>query len=417
MNIFFPHFFPHPKFLPIFAADQPTIKMNFAFYLKDKRRKAGTQLVLVVTHKGKTFKKQIGISVKPDEFKKQRTKDEATNAKLRLIEVALTERLNQFSTDEEILSAIDAAMAIKDGRKPDGPRKKEKEGRGVSFWQYFREWSERPCSQMRQRKLCYHNIEKFMGRKFDWADVDSAFHFRLVQKMQGAGFALNYQWRTVSQLKTVMNEGYKLKYHTNTEYQLFKTRREEPDTVYLTREEVDRLWDYQPKGELDRKARDLFLLGVYTAARFSDYSRLTSDMIQDGVIRFHQVKTAGVVLIPASPRVMEILERNGGRAPHIEQQHLNEWIKKVCAAVSIDSPVEVSKTVGAVHETQVKRKYELVTSHTARRTGATLLYMTGVPLQQVMLITGHKDEKSIRRYLRLTREENVAMLKDNPFFK
>ena len=34
-----------------------------------------------------------------------------------------------------------------------------------------------------------------------------------------------------------------------------------------------------------------------------------------------------------------------------------------------------------------------------------------------MLISGHKDEDSIKHYLRLTKEENVAMLRDNPFFK
>jgi integrase len=68
------------------------------------------------------------------------------------------------------------------------------------------------------------------------------------------------------------------------------------------------------------------------------------------------------------------------------------------------------------HKTEIKAKYELVSSHTARRTGITLLYMTGIPLQQVMLISGHKDEDGIRHYLRLTKEENVALLKDNPFF-
>ena len=390
--------------------------MNYAFYLKDKNKREGTPLVLVVTHGGKVYKKQIGVTVRPADFKKQRTRDESVNEKLRLIKAALDERLNQFSTEQEIKSAIAAAMLIKDGGVPQ--EKKKKEGRGrVSFWAYFQEWSERESSQVRQRRLCYNNISKFMGTGFDWEDVDSAFHFRLVQKMQDAGFALNYQWKTVSQLKTVMNEGFKLKFHASTDYQNFKARREETDTVYLTREEVERLWKYTPRGALDRKARDLFLLGVYTAARFSDYSRLSTDMIQDGVIRFHQVKTAGSVLIPASPRVVEILKRNGGRAPDIAQQHLNEWIKRVCEKVGIDSPVEISKTVGVRRETEIKKKYELVTSHTARRTGATLLYMTGVPLQQVMLITGHKDEKSIRRYLRLTKEENVALLKDNPFFK
>jgi integrase len=140
-------------------------------------------------------------------------------------------------------------------------------------------------------------------------------------------------------------------------------------------------------------------------------------MIHDGVIRFTQVKTSASVLVPASPRLLLILDRNGGHAPHIAQQHLNEWIKRACKAVGIDERVEVSSSDGLRRKTEIKRKYELVSSHTARRTGITLLYMTGIPLQQVMLISGHKDQDSIRHYLRLTKEENVALLKDNPFFK
>lgn len=83
----------------------------------------------------------------------------------------------------------------------------------------------------------------------------------------------------------------------------------------------------------------------------------------------------------------------------------------------INSPVDVTRSNGIRHTTETVPKYDMVSSHCARRTGITLLYMTGIPLQQVMLISGHKDEDSIRRYLRLTKEENVALLKDNPFFK
>lgn len=238
-----------------------------------------------------------------------------------------------------------------------------------------------------------------------------------ISAIKAAGFGINYQWKTISQLKTVMNEGRKLKYHSNLEFRDFKARREDPDTIYLTKDEVDRLWEYEPAFELERKARDLFLLGVYSCARFSDYSRLSLDMIEDGVIRFHQVKTRGAVLVPASPRLVAILERNGGCAPRLALQHLNEWIKRACKAVGIDGRVEVSSYDGKSRRTEIRHKYELVSSHCARRSGITLLYMTGIPLQQVMLISGHKDEDSIRHYLRLTKEENVAMLKDNPFFK
>ena len=372
---------------------------------------------LVATHQGKQYKKATGLTTKEtlwDKTKKSlraKCKDERIWADLRAMDLRAEEKQDEARTEADVLRVMEYAIT---GEMPaeatSGPKKQ-------TFWEYFDEWASRPGTQMRQKRLCYNNIAKFMGKDFDWGDVDSAFHFRLVQKMQEAGFGINYQWKTVSQLKTVMNEGRKLKYHSNLEFQDFKTKREDPDTIYLTKEEVDRLWEYEPKFELGRKARDLFLLGVYSCARFSDYSRLSMDMIQDGVIHFTQMKTASSVLVPASPRLLAILERNGGSAPHLAQQHLNEWIKRVCKECGVDDWVEVTSSNGVAHTTERKHKWELVSSHTARRTGISLLYMTGIPLQQVMLISGHKDEDSIRHYLRLTKEENVALLRDNPFFK
>lgn len=377
---------------------------------------------LVVSHKGKQYKRATGLTIDPTLWNRSakslsaKCRDKRVYDKLRLIHIRAEEKQENARTEEDVLRIMEYAIT---GEMPAKTAKDEVRSgvKKLTFWEYFEEWANRECSQKRQKKLCYNNIARFMGKDFDWDDVDSAFHFRLVQKMQEADFALNYQWKTVSQLKTVMNEGRKLKYHSNLEFQDFKTKREDVNTVYLTKEEVERLWEYEPNGELERKARDLFLLGVYSCSRFSDYSRLSMDMIHDGVIHFTQVKTADSVMIPASPRLLEILARNGGKAPHLEQQHLNEWIKRVCEKVGIDESVEVTSSNGLKHTTEVKKKYELVSSHTARRTGITLLYMTGIPLQQVMLISGHKDEDSIRHYLRLTKKENVDLLRDNPFFK
>ena len=371
---------------------------------------------LVASHNGKQFKMYTGLKIEPSLWNRDakslpaKCRDRSVWEKLRLVHLRCSEKEGYVEDEADVLRVM--AYAVEGTMPPrDAP------ARRLSFWEYFKEWSERDSTQARQRRLCYNNIARLMGTAFDWDDVDSAFHFRLVQKMQAEGFGINYQWKMVSQLKTVMNEGRKLKYHANLEYQDFKTKREDVDAVYLTKAEVDLIWDYAPKGELDRKARDLFLLGVYSCARFSDYSRLTTDMIHDGVIRFVQVKTSQSVLVPASPRLLSILERNGGHAPRLAQQHLNEQIKKICKAVGIDDIVEITKSIGVRHEHLQVPKWSMVTSHTARRTGIQLLYLTGITLQQVMLISGHKDEDSIRHYLRLTKEENVSLLKDNPFFK
>ena len=372
---------------------------------------------LVATHNGRQYKKATGLTTKEKLWDKKakslraKCKDERIWPELRAMDIRAEEKQDEVRTEGDVLKVMEYAITgVMPAEETLGPK-------NPTFWEYFAEWANRPSTQVRQKKLCYNNIAKFMGQDFDWNDVDSAFHFRLVQKMQAAGFNVNYQWKQIQQLKVVMNEGRKLKYHSNLDYQDFKAKREDPDTVYLTKEEVERLWEYKPKFELARKARDLFLLGVYSCARFSDYSRLSMDMIRDGVIHFTQQKTSASVMVPASPRLLAILERNGGEAPHLAQQHLNSWIKRACKDCGIDDKVEVTTSNGGVHKTVTKPKYELVSSHTARRTGITLLYMTGIPLQQVMLISGHKDQDSIRHYLRLSKEENASLLRDNPFFK
>ena len=201
---------------------------------------------LVATHQGKQYKKATGLTTKEslwDKTKKSlraKCKDERIWADLRAMDLRAEEKQDEAKTEADVLRVMEYAIT---GEMPaeatSGPKK-------LTFWEYFDQWAERDSPQKRQRKLCRTNIERFMGRNFDWNDVDSAFHFRLVQKMQEADFALNYQWKTISQLKTVMNEGRKLKYHSNLEFQDFKTKREEPDTVYLTKEEVERLWEYEP---------------------------------------------------------------------------------------------------------------------------------------------------------------------------
>jgi integrase len=63
------------------------------------------------------------------------------------------------------------------------------------------------------------------------------------------------------------------------------------------------------------------------------------------------------------------------------------------------------------------KKYALVSSHTARRTGATNMYLAGVQTFRIMLITGHTTEQSFFKYIRIEREENARVLSEHPFFK
>lgn len=256
-----------------------------------------------------------------------------------------------------------------------------------------------------------------MGTSTDWEWVDTAYYFRLVRKLNGQGYSVNYRRSVISKLKTVMSEGFKLKYHRNEDFRQFRKTTEQPDTVYLTEEELRRLWKLDLRDPMERRVRDLFLIGCYTAARFSDYSRLGPENISGGLVTFSQRKTADTVVMPLSGKVRELLKRNGGHAPEVNQTVFNLEIKTVCMKAGINAMVQVTRSRGERHVTTWEPKWRLVTSHTASRTGATLLYMSGIPAAQCMMITGHRTEAAFMRYIRVTKEENARSLADNPFFK
>lgn len=410
-----------PPFLPLLAKiatlQAKETYMNINFNLKDyKSEKSAVRLI--VTHRGKVYRKYIGMSVPTAKWKRpkrgrQWATDPKDSAKLKTILLALEEKLNEFSSESDVLRAIDEVLSSNlDNYTPSDA----KASNPVSFWRYFDEWAARPRSTKRYNENVRRRIGEMMGRQDNWNDINSAWFFRLNQKMDEAGYSVNYKATIIARLKTVMSEGFKLKYHANTEYMTFRKVQEQADTVYLTQSEVDAIWDIDLTLSMEKKARDLFILGIYTASRFSDYSRLAIEDIRDGKIRFVQKKTSDDVVIPASPRVMQVLERNGGHAPEISQQKYNKNIKEVCRKAGITETILVTRSRGAEHRTEKRKKYELVSSHTARRTGATLLYMSGVPLRQCMLITGHTTEANFMKYIRVTKEQNAELLSSNPFF-
>lgn len=381
----------------------------------------GRAIRLVVSHNGKKYKKATGLTIEPRLWNQKarslsaKCQDKDVWANLRLIHYRMEEREGAGGpfTVESILEAIDYAIH---GEKPAESPEKPQETEVPTFYGYFEEWAARDTPQRRQRKNSLKLIRDCMGDRYDWGGVDTAFYFRLVQKLKEKDYSVNYIGSVIKKLKTVMSEGYKLKYHTNQDYHLFSSPTEAADTVYLTKEEVERLWLLELH-DLDAQVRDLFLLGCYTAMRFSDYSRLSLDNIRGGMIYFTQKKTGGSVVLPASPKVVAILKRNGGTAPAVGQVVLNRKIKGVCFKARIFDKVDHTISKGGRKVTETVEKYTMVSSHTARRTAATLLYQSGVPASQVMLITGHRDESSFFKYIKTTKEENAKILASNPFFQ
>ena len=83
----------------------------------------------------------------------------------------------------------------------------------------------------------------------------------------------------------------------------------------------------------------------------------------------------------------------------------------------INDLVEVVKTKGGLRISETKPKFQLITTHVARRSFATNLYLAGIPSISIMKITGHRTERSFLKYIKISQEENAQKLMEHPYFQ
>lgn len=222
--------------------------------------------------------------------------------------------------------------------------------------------------------------------------------------------------KLIQQLKTMLGKAEKVGHKVNWGISDIQLKKEYIETVALTQDELNRLNQLVLSKEASA-ARDRFLLGCYTAQRISDYKRIKASDIRDGIITIKQIKTGAVVKIPVHPILYEILERNGGNFPDLpSDQALNKTIKRVCKKAGINDIISVERTRAGKIERLKLKKYEMISSHTARRTGATLMYFSGIPVAKIMKLTGHTTESSFFQYIRIDKLENAKELSEHPFF-
>lgn len=187
--------------------------------------------------------------------------------------------------------------------------------------------------------------------------------------------------------------------------------------IYLTKPEVDAMYnlDLTENPKLDR-ARDIFLFGVYCCQRVSDYNNLDSTDIEeengDYYLHIRQKKTGTEVDVPLVEEAVNILRKYNMNPPRMTEQHLNKAIKEVAKLAGINTMVEQVSIRGGKEMTEQVEKWKLVCTHTARRTGATLLYLDKWSMDEIALMTGHKKMDKLQIYLKSTARENARVLRE-----
>ena len=270
---------------------------------------------------------------------------------------------------------------------------------------------------------------------FTWKDINKALADRFVSFMEKNGYMVTSINKYIICFKAMIQNAMDQELHNNLiALRAFSKKKiQETDKakeIYLTKTELQALYEMPLEGLKD-KVRDVFLVGCYTCQRFSDYARLEQENFTKTakgtkVVRIVQEKTGNDVVIPIlNDNLLHIAAKYGYDIPKINDVILNRYIKQILKELSstVPSLARKERTLLTMKEREkekqglvsferdnkgnvIKPRYELVSSHTARRSGITNLYLSGnFDTYQMMSISGHRDEKTFYEYIKLSSDE------------
>lgn len=171
-----------------------------------------------------------------------------------------------------------------------------------------------------------------------------------------------------------------------------KTKRVPSEQVVLNADEMALIEAYEPRTEKERWVKAQFLCEYYCLARASDIRQLTAENIQGDFITYVSQKTRVATTVPLHKNFIKYFKQRGGT---LDLSVYNRIIKRICKNCGIDDDIKLFYH-GKV---QIRKKYELIGSHTARRSGATELAKRDVPIATISKLMNHTNTLITSRYI------------------
>jgi len=188
-----------------------------------------------------------------------------------------------------------------------------------------------------------------------------------------------------------------------------KPRVEESDSgIFLTQDEVKRMEELNLTGKLEL-ARDILVFLCHTGQRFSDLQAMKENGIlietEFGTsIRYISTKENNEVYAPLLGSAKKIFEKYQG-VPTGEFAAVVTDVKEVGRLAHIDREVLKKEIRGGKIIVKKKKAYQLIGTHTGRRTFINNMLLLKNPTYLIMKVTGHKTESAFRKYVGISSEE------------
>lgn len=249
---------------------------------------------------------------------------------------------------------------------------------------------------------------KEKGFKITFDIIDEGF-FELLRdySYQIKEIKQNYFCKIIKVLKSFLNWATDKGYNSARDFEKFKASDHDIDIIYLSFEELMKLYNKDMKSDKLSQVRDFYCMGCFTGLRFSDLSKLHLANISDDhiVISIQKTKTQNHA-IKLNKYAKEILNKYKGTIyeplPVISSQKFNEYIKDCCELAEINQSFTTHWFVGNQKKSLTQPKHRFITSHTARKTFITNSLLLGMEPKAIKKIANIKKDAVLDKYMKVT---------------
>ena len=318
------------------------------------------------------------------------------------------DRLEGWPTADEVRSSMRALLELD---RPDAPDLDTALDEFISENTVMHGWEKTTVQKFRALQAQLHEWRQDVG----FEDFDERGLRSWVAFAQG-----ELKLRNVTVLKKMdflrwfLRWSRKKGYMKDTTFETFRPalKTAQNRVVYLTWDELMRLWEWEAPVAKQwlGVARDIFLFQAFTSVRFSDAHALRREDIFPDSFFVITKKTDDPLEIDLNKWSRAILEKykdqpDGYALPRMCGQRANIYIKEVMRECGIDEPTRRTIYDGTGRKDEVVPKWQLVGTHTARRTFICNALAMGIPPNTVMKWTGHSSYASMRPYIDVADEE------------
>lgn len=185
------------------------------------------------------------------------------------------------------------------------------------------------------------------------------------------------------------------------------------EIIRLEKDEIAILRNLELSDYQEQIVRDYFLFLCYTGLRFADFYKLNRTYYneQENYIKLKSNKTFADCQIPLHAAAKDIADKYGWNFHEYTNQGLNRALHTLFEKYNLFEEEITMEYMQSGRKTYTKKKRELITCHSGRRTFISRLIEDGADIHDVMSCTGHKKYDTLKFYVDKFGKERQMRLK------